>query len=464
MSVNLSSINSRLKRLSNDVALVSESVTSVFGIEQIATRTSTLGNKGVGEVLGGFVALTSEFDEDALNIPGFAGSNLAVTGPQLENTLSELVPATPSAEDQAAADAMEGDLNGNGAATVASLREIVTLGTPEAINFTGKALTGRTTEGMREVLQDVAAPGTNINTVISGIGNLDVNQLTSATSLIAGINKTGLTTIAGQIPSLSGSLVDDLIVNLDQVAWNKINSLVGDTILTSKISQSVLSSLVGKDIDTATNTIRALNPNLTSNEISNALAAIEVRPEKLLNTGASAIVSNVTIGRTPVGSYVDTAEEFEADLSFSPRSITLAIWHTSSKQGSSNITGKDVGTDYHYIIEVTGRVVRGMSVATKSQFKGGSSAINFYVMPETSRPSTIVSADQQKTISELNIAMDRVIPGALQRSYAEQIQNENDTDATVTPAQLPFRPAGVAASIGRRSAGNTGDGLTPGAQ
>lgn len=458
MTVGINLINDKLKRLNRDVGL--NSTTSISNVlsQQIASRSVVIGKNGIGETLGGFTAITSEFDQDASYVPGFGGSNLVVTGTNIEGSLSELTPDI-SAE-QADVNALSGDLNTTGSASAASLKEIVTIGTPEAINFTGKNLTGRTTEGMRDVLQDVAIPSVNVETVIEGINNLDINDQQQITSFISRIDNTSANTILSQIPTLSGKVVDDLIVSQDQSAWDQINNLLGDTILTPELSQSILTKLVEDNIDTASLIVQEnTSKDFTLNQISERLSRIEVRPEKLLKTNSAEIQSNITIGRTRSGSYVDTAEEFEAEIAFCPRAISVIIWHTSSKQGATNITGKDIPPDYHYIIEPNGRVLRGMPIETLSLFKGGDTSMHIYVMPATPRPNVATSSDQQKTINELNLALSRVIPGALQRSYGEEIREDVEIEAGEIPPQLPFRPAGVAcASINRSSAGNSGTG------
>lgn len=458
MTVGINVINDRLNRLNRDVGLSSTTSISNISSQQIASRSVVIGKNGIGETLGGFTAITSEFDQDASQVPGFAGLNLVVTGTNIEGSLSELTPDI-SAE-QSNVNALSGDLNTTGSAAAASLKEIITVGSPEAINFTGKNLTGRTTEGMRDVLQEVAIPSVNVETVIEGINNLDINDQPGITSFISNIDIASASTILGQIPALSGKVIDDLIVSQDQVAWDQINNLLGNTILTPELSQSILTKLVEGNIDAAVSIVKEnTSRNITSNEISALLSQIEVKPQKLLKTNSAEVVSNLTIGRTRTGFYVDTAEEFEAEIAFCPRPLSVIIWHTSSKQGTSNITGKDIPPDYHYVIESSGRVLRGMSIKTLSLFKGGDTSVHIYVMPATPRPNVATSSDQQKTINELNLALSRVIPGALQRSYGEEIQGDVEIEAGEIPPQLPFRPAGVAcASINRSSAGNSGTG------
>ena len=183
MTVGINLINDKLKRLNRDVGLSSTTSISAVPVQQIASRSAVIGKNGIGETLGGFTAITSEFDQDASHVPGFAGSNLVVTGTNIEGALSELTPDIST--EQADVNALSGDLNTTGSAAAASLKEIVTVGTPEAINFTGRSLTGRTTEGMRDVLQDVAIPSVNVETVIEGINNLDINNDPTITSFMA---------------------------------------------------------------------------------------------------------------------------------------------------------------------------------------------------------------------------------------------------------------------------------------
>ena len=123
--------------------------------------------------------------------------------------------------------------------------------------------------------------------------------------------------------------------------------------------------------------------------------------------------------------FVDTAEEFEADVASSTRDIFYAVWWTAAtpltENGSSEVVhnannrGGEDGNQYHYIILKNGRVQRGRPVAAKGRTENG---IDILYIANPSGQHTPQQDDSYKKMCE---ALYRILPGIEMAAAGERL-------------------------------------------
>jgi hypothetical protein len=432
MTVRISDINSVLSNVAGNVL---NSVESAAGLRNqfVAARTSFLGSSR-GEILNGIQALTGN------------------------NDLATITADVPGLETE-----LLGSDTRSGQAGDAFLHEIVTNGSPEAINHVLGGITGRSPVELESILSGIAIPGV-AGDVLSGITQFD----TTASDFVGGIIPEILSNVSTQInqyiPEIIGKVIDDLVLNIDPELNNGIRALTGSTDLSEGERLTILTLLAQGDLDIAAETIMAITDieGLTLEGALDSLSQLETHVPNIVESGIASPTSNLTTGSGATLSYVDTAEEFEAELASSARELIGVVVHTTETTVMATVAS---ATTYHYAIDNNGRVYRGVPISTSIGGYSGNQAgaIHIKIVGGTTLNGTEIGGGsttgaQSATFRSLIEAVYRIIPGAQIASYSEI-----EVDAGNAPISQPtqFNPAGVACGLfGRGTHGYNSHGST----
>jgi hypothetical protein len=280
------------------------------------------------------------------------------------------------------------------------------------------------------------------------------------------------------IPNISGALIDDVARVIDPNIRSTLQNALGVNGLDESTIANVLKPLVDNNLQAAAEFIRDFPTGLTDlGEITRVLEGISIDPRDIIegfsdlgdinvrelvsgfggwngaNTNVADPVTNEQIqprgsNTTADGSgayafdYVDTAEEFEADVSSTTRDIVRTVLHFVDAPPGSNPNANDLhelhsaeldGIQYHYIIRRNGRVQRGRPISSAGV--SGADSIDIAIVGSTTDNGTgsvngrldeAATIEQQRSYREMMGAFFRVIPGGDTELSADIV---NDPDA-----------------------------------
>jgi len=421
-------------------------------------------------------------------------------------------------------DSLAGTFSEAGSEVGGFLEEVITLGSPASINHALNLITGRSMEDLRSHLEEFAISDVS-ELVTQGIPQFDRN-FQELSGIMGGLNLESLlgeisTRVSAIIPSFSGNIIDDIIRDIDPNITSELQSMLGTSAISS-IRPEIIRNLVLGDIESAAELVQNFPTGLTDlGEILDRLSAIEIDPMIILEGGTEAIGeftqeilggrgtwtganTNVTPAPSPTAGnntstgnmntysfdFVDTAEEFEADISSSTRQLDEVIIHMTGTPSTYNGDANDIhegqtaagydGIQYHYIIRRDGRVQRGRPISTTGPsgetqidiaFVGTTTAVETYDPNEQFRPNDqSITTVQGKTYNAIMTALFRVIPGANtigaaeldESSTAEPTERINPTNRNMTPP-IPFSPNNINGCVnGRMGAGRRPGTTGPG--
>lgn len=119
--------------------------------------------------------------------------------------------------------------------------------------------------------------------------------------------------------------------------------------------------------------------------------------------------------------FVDTAEEFEADIASSTRDLTTLVHHYIDVPAGEKVSSESLhkkgsdGMDFHYLILTSGRVQRGRPISSASL--SGADKIDIAFVNKK------LTTEQHKTYKEIMKAIVRIIPGIASLSNEEKAAN-----------------------------------------
>jgi hypothetical protein len=361
---------------------------------------------------------------------------------------------------------------------------MVTPETPEGalgrVGQIGSLLEERNTANEEQVLQFLQ--NFNLGGFFSNIGIFGglLNDLEKAVGEFTTIFGDIQSRVTNIVPAISDALIDDVARVIDPAIRDTLKIALDISSITDNQVADILRPLVNGNIQGASEIIANFPTGLTDiGEISDLLSGLEIDPMKIIegfsvqpdnNTreilgqfsswnGAATNLLNSrsaeeiqpragntttsTTDDTYVFDYVDTAEEFEADISSSTRDITRVIFHfveapagrdpdANTVHGVHSQGGFD-GMQYHYLIRRTGRVQRGRPISSPGVSGENSVDIAFVGSTRTQNPdggeevagilNEATNVAQQRSYREMMTAFFRVFPGAdveLGEIYAER--------------------------------------------
>lgn len=484
MSVSLSALNTQLSSLSSRIGGSAGGSGSFSQLDLLkknqASNSAWMGKlfestqSYADRVIGGFQMNSTEHG-GSNRVAGFYGANIANLCQETVDTLHPKVkPKLVKKVDPAlkpAVDALEGHVDNPGNAQDAMLHEVVTLGAPKAIDYVFETLTGMSLQELEEPLKEFAVEGTKPDVVpgvqtfdkainpdapgggAGGLGaggfsalNSAMGQLNGLIGQLATLMKNIQEQQKEEIPPLTDKMIDDLVIHIDPVINETIKQLVGGLYKSDTDRVDILKNLVTGKLDAAASKIMSITTRVDINitSVTNSLKKLETSVPKILNTstttgGDSTKKSGGTSKKLGTNKetidYVDTAEEFEADLQSSTRDITGIVVHSVPVLSANDVNGKDIAakqkkdydsTLFHYIILKNGRVQRGKPISqTISQYKGDQAgAIHILMLYNANADGTAIqgdtpSADQSISLREMVKAFHRVVPGGLTAGYSE---------------------------------------------
>lgn len=275
------------------------------------------------------------------------------------------------------------------------------------------------------------------------------------------------------VPTLTGKLFDDLALNIDPFVQNILNGLIGSVLDDSKGRLEILKAIANGNLDRAAQLILELSAveGMTIEKITAALEVIETDVSKYVQTGKYEPDVETDLSREDNNdSYVETAEEFEAEISSSPRPINGVVLHTSSKADPrSNIDPtlleETLKQSFHYIMQPNGRIYRSSGLGKIMGGLAGNAAglIHILVAKADDNPNNFLSIDQGKSYREMVKVFHRLIPGVQIANFSEL------SDASTTPI-VGMNPGAVQCGItglnnlGTGPASNYQPGIRTGAE
>jgi len=538
MPVNLSTLNSKLGSISSNVGGRAGGSGSFSQLDllkkQQASNSAWMGKlfeetqSYAERIIGGFQMNTTEHG-GSNRVEGFYGANIATLSQETVDTLHPKVkPKLVKEVDpdlKPAVDALEGYVDNPSDAKAAMLHEVVTLGAPKAVDYVFETLTGMTLKELEEPLKEFATEGTKPD-VVPGIETFDkainpdtpggsagggaggfnalsggsIGQIGSLINQLSSLMASIQQQLKEEVPPLADKLIDDLIINIDPAINDTLRNLIGGQYKSDEDRINILKSLVNRKLDDAATQIMKLTTrtDIKYPDVLRSLKTLELSVPKILNTSTvkngksteSSSSNTKKIGNNPqVIDYVDSAEEFEADLQSSTRDILGIVVHSIPVASANDITGKEVAANqelgynstlFHYIILKNGRVQRGKPINQAiSGYQGTQTgAVHILVLANANADGSEiigenVSAAQATSFRELIKAFHRAVPGGLSASYSEIVQATGGAATSTTPnspvsspsiiRNLGFSPSSVSCGYGGRpgSRYDSGPGLVP---
>ena len=299
-------------------------------------------------------------------------------------------------------------------------------------------------------------------------GELNLGQLKTSLSAIGGgaLKLQGLMdsfkkSKKDKVPPLTGKLLDDLILYLDVFITDLLNELLGFNLTDRVIRYKLLKAIAQRKLDDAAEIIleNTTRTDLTKDLILEKLSVISIDAGVIVDTGEYKPKSEISIGGNNIGTFIDTAEEFEADLAGMSKAVQGLILHSSGKadpRGLMDLNSilKEVGGGaFNYIMMPNGRVFRGSSTPTD--------IINMLFVKANDNPNNPLSMDQYKSFREILRAVDRVIPGIKVGNYSEINPGSNAPTVGVNPRQILSGIQGTKDTGVQGGYGDLNTGITP---
>jgi len=300
---------------------------------------------------------------------------------------------------------------------------------------------------------------TNVGIFGGFLGDIE-NAVSSFTQTFNDIQ----TTISQVVPDISGSIIDDVARSIDSGIRETIQEATGGFVDDNTLQQ-ILKPLVNNDLQSAANIISELPDGLTDiGQITVILERIDLDPSNLIegfsqspdsntreivndsrgwngaNTRVSSTAQNEELQPRATNTssvvedesysfdYVDTAEEFEAEVAASSRDLlTVVIHFVEAPAGTDPDTntihdlhsrGGFDGVQYHYIIRRSGRVQRARPINESGvsgdgvidiAFVGSTGVVSGENFNGILDESTNVA--QQRSWREMMTAFFRIVPG-----------------------------------------------------
>lgn len=341
----------------------------------------------------------------------------------------------------------------------------------------------------------------NIDSFFNSFGNFSgflsniQNSISQFETILNQVNK-GFEDLS---PNISGALVDDVIRMIDPEITDQLQQALGTNIIPPSVREDILRNMVQGDLQAAAEIIQEFETGLTDlAEITDLLESLEIDPIRILEgplqfpenvrqivsgitswAGASTVISPAGASERPqplaantsddgddstyAFDYVDTAEEFEADIASSTRELNTVVLHFTNTPSNLDVTSEVAhdaqtragfdGLQFHYIIRRNGRVQRGRPISATGV--GGENVVDIAFVGGGGSDQDIISLldeattiTQQRSYRDMMKALFRVIPGADVTSAttaAAQPVVETDTGveetARINPPDIaPFNP------------------------
>lgn len=354
----------------------------------------------------------------------------------------------------------------------------------------------------------------NIDSFFNSFGNFSgfLSNIQSSITQFENILNQVSETFQNVVPNISGALIDDVIRMIDPDITDRLQQALGTNLVPASVRESILRNLVQGDLQSAAEIIQGFQTGLTDLvEITDLLESLEIDPIRILegplqfSSNVRQILSGATSWRgaqtilAPAGSgetsqpfagntstegesqtysfdYVDTAEEFEADIASSTRELNTVIVHFTNTPSGVDITSETAhqaqtnagldGLQFHYIIRRNGRVQRGRPISAAAS--SGANVIDIAFVGGRGSSEDLLSLldesttiTQQRTYRDIMKALFRVIPGAdvtsAQAVAASPAPSNERSDPRITAGSAEsFNPSYYHNCVHGRGNGSTG--------
>ena len=460
MVVSIKSLSSAMKSIANGVVSSSVGITAPLPKLALAARSSQFG-QAPGETIAGITTITENLSQNGLTPQDFQ-QPYAVLTDQIPGLYDDLVDPIPSGL-QSALNALEGTIDGAGTAKPNFLHEVVTMATAQAVNNVLGNLTGKSSQQLESILRQIS-PRSVSGQVLDGLKEFDEASLSTPKLTIALNSSDGI--LQSLVLSVGPAVIDNVAIDIDPVIQERLQIVLASNRIPKRIKQGILSNIYSGNLDAAAKIVQDYPTGLTEvSEIIAELQKIELDPNIVIG-GSGHTAYSINAGDRTFGTdqhnfeYVATAEEFEAIIAGSTRTIsTFILQFTGIEKDLSsnefnqihNEAGYD-GNQYHFIIRRDGIIQRGRPINTPGSSTSGISGAEIVTIAFT---GTIgINIPQSTTYRHITEAVYRIIPGA---QFIESAQLSNiSTRSPSASLQIGFNPATVNNSIN----GAGGDGGT----
>lgn len=402
MTVLIKTLNSILKNISANVSNNVNGSQVILNYE--SARNGSRINEAIGGVTQGFITLNERLSSISLIHTEFdnygANANFVKLSPAVPSLENQLTPSSPTSDNY----------------------EVVSLGTPESINYTLAQYTGKSLDEIQSVLTKVSVEGEISANVVNGIKEIDLSIATSTTQIKGMVNSISAQ-MSSFIPSLSGKLIDDIILNIDPVIHAELQYWLGTNLIDDKIRHSVLRLLITGKVNDAAYMIQSYTTrtDFDVTSCSKALSRLDIDPSSILESR-----DNGTVRNTP---YIESIEEYESVLCNSNREIEIVLMHYSNTE--------NVGENYHLLIHTNGRVSSPTPLFKNLSYHG-SNALHILMVGGDPTP------DQITTYDLIVRSTFNMIPGIRFDSYEHYLyENGLDTSGVIPSKFSPGYSAQV---------------------
>jgi len=461
MTVSTESLNKAVGQVSGNVSTTTDQARSeLIDLSTAARATNFQGT--AGEVLAGIEAVASVA---STSVP------LATLTESIPGLSQELIQQIDPGL-MAGLNALEGTSSSAGTASEAFLHEVITTGTPQAINSALNELTGKSPNQLNRILRDIA-PNDVKDLILDGLKEFDDGKVITG-------NKTEKTldtikNILGQaIPNISVAVIDNIAIDLDPDTQKILQDVLNTNRIQNDIKVSILEKVYRKQFQAAAEVVRSQNGEMSDlDAIVNELLKIELNPSKMIGDAQDmSTIKEVDHSYKSFGAgnhrfeFVDTAEEFEAIIASSARPINTFV--TYSTGTTIDVDAKfinqihtDAGFDgiqYHFIIRRDGRVQMGRPLNTAGSSVSGSDVDRIVSIAFIGNSE--INVAQGKSYREMMKAVYRIIPGA-SVVEAAALANVDKRDPSAPPP-TGFSPETVNSCVFGASGGTStipGQGL-----
>lgn len=422
-------------------------------VESQAASTSTtvqaLDSTSVGdvpnEIVSGFQALT------------------VGQGNQGTALLTNNVPGVPLENDTSSSNTSLGTITG-GTVGNGFTKVIVTTPTPEGIKstLTTASPTPVTDTQMSNVLENTVPDeyAGELNTVVTTDFGTQANLLSSVASVFNN-------TISGLLGGLTGNLIQDIILNVNQAPLVPIVQLGVDI----EIAQQAYNLILADKKLEAAKLIFANQDNPTSvEEIEDFLETIDTSAANQVEAGNAPDASRTTYdtnsnsnvwtgASTPqsVFTFVSSEEELRIEFMRTQREITQLMFFGYETQANQVLTAADIhllegfdtggdGISMHYIVLPNGTIQRGRPLAKLSASIPEHNDFSVFIGSVRSLDQRAVSVEQIKSITAISKAFYAAVPGG-------QMLSSKDFDAEYP--HCGFNVSKLVEQSGKQNFGNS---------
>ena len=460
MAVSIQVLSSAIKSIANNVVSSSTNITTQLPGLSSAVRSSKF-KQDAGQTIAGITTITENLSQNGLTPQEFQ-QPYAVLTDKIPGLYDDLVDPIPSGL-QSGLNALEGTIDGAGTAKPSFLHEVVTMSTPQAINNVLGNLTGKSSQQLEPVLKQIS-PTPVYGQVLDGLKEFDEADL--QTPKLRNVLNSSDGILQSLVLPVGPAAIDNVAIDIDPVIQERLQIVLDSNRIPREIKRDILSNIYSGNLDAAAKIVQDYPTGLTQvSEIIAELQKIELDPNIVIG-GSGRTASSINAGDRTFGTdqhnfeYVATAEEFEAIIAGSTRTIsTFIIEFTGIEKDLSsnelnqihNEAGYD-GIQYHFIIRRDGIIQRGRPINTADAVNG----------PETVTIAFTgiwdVNIPQSTSYKHITEAIYRIIPGAQFIEVSALVNN--NVRSLSAPPPIGFNPATVNNSI--NGAGANGGTFVPG--